>query len=166
MSGEDGKVVRYEVSCAQFGCGSEHNEWDWKRVGEREKKKKKKKENERKISAFPWIYAAVYSLCLWTSTQESLYLNITAHCGVIGWDFFQAATSNNSGRCLGKKISRDSNALGSMFVVAVVQYGGVYQVCVKEKATKIKCAYCGGTKTIVFTVSQCSPKYNELLGLR
>lgn len=25
----DGRVVRYEVSCAQFGCGSEHNESDW-----------------------------------------------------------------------------------------------------------------------------------------
>lgn len=28
MSG-DGRVVRYEVSSAQFGCGSEHNESDW-----------------------------------------------------------------------------------------------------------------------------------------
>lgn len=27
MSG-DGRVVRYEVSSAQFGCGSEHNESD------------------------------------------------------------------------------------------------------------------------------------------
>lgn len=28
MSG-DGRVVRYEVSSAEFGCGSKHNESDW-----------------------------------------------------------------------------------------------------------------------------------------
>lgn len=29
LMSEDGRVVRYEVSAAQFGCGSEHNESDW-----------------------------------------------------------------------------------------------------------------------------------------
>lgn len=28
LMSEDGRVVRYEVSSAQFGCGSEHNESD------------------------------------------------------------------------------------------------------------------------------------------
>lgn len=156
MSGEDGKVVRYEVSCAQFGCGSEHNEWDWKRVGELEKKKKRKK-TEKNLCISVDICCSIQFVSLNIHTRKSISQH---NCSLwSNWmGFFQATTSNNSGRCLGeKKISRDSNALGSMFVVAVVQYGGVFQVCVKEKATKIKCAYCGGRK-------QLSLQFHNVLG--
>lgn len=79
--------------------------------------------------------------------------------------FFQATTSNNSGRCLGKNQSRQQCPRQHVCSSRGTIWGSLPGMCEGE-GNQNKVCLLWGTKTIVFTVTQCSPEYNELLGLR